>query len=168
MSEALQPIFAIEKIYLKDLSVEVPNAPEVFAERTAPEVGVEINSEAREVQQGMFEVALKVTLTAKIGDKVMFLVEAAQAGLFQIRNVPPQDMGPLLGIACPNTLFPYVRETISTVTSRAGFPPVVLAPVQYVDDVYLVNVRLQRVANASETPRQITLKLHLKQLLISL
>ena len=93
MSEALQPIFAIEKIYLKDLSVEVPNAPEVFAERTAPEVGVEINSEAREVQQGMFEVVLKVTLTAKTGDKVMFLVEAAQAGLFQIRNVPPQDMG---------------------------------------------------------------------------
>ena len=145
MSEALQPIFAIEKIYLKDLSVEVPNAPEVFAERTAPEVGVEINSEAREVQQGMFEVALKVTLTAKIGDKVMFLVEAAQAGLFQIRNVPPQDMGPLLGIACPNTLFPSVRETISTVTSRAGFPPVVLAPMSF-ETIYQQQVEQQMLA----------------------
>ena len=145
MSEALQPIFAIEKIYLKDLSVEVPNAPEVFAERTAPEVGVEINSEAREVQQGMFEVALKVTLTAKIGDKVMFLVEAAQAGLFQIRNVPPQDMGPLLGIACPNTLVPYVRETISTVTSRAGFPPVVLAPMSF-ETIYQQQVEQQMLA----------------------
>ncbi len=145
MSEALQPIFAIEKIYLKDLSVEVPNAPEVFAERTAPEVGVEINSEAREVQQGMFEVALKVTLTAKTGDKVMFLVEAAQAGLFQIRNVPPQDMGPLLGIACPNTLFPYVRETISTVTSRAGFPPVVLAPMSF-ETIYQQQVEQQMLA----------------------
>ena len=145
MSEALQPIFAIEKIYLKDLSVEVPNAPEVFAERTAPEVGVEINSEAREVQQGMFEVVLKVTLTAKTGDKVMFLVEAAQAGLFQIRNVPPQDMGPLLGIACPNTLFPYVRETISTVTSRAGFPPVVLAPMSF-ETIYQQQLEQQMLA----------------------
>ena len=149
MSEALQPIFAIEKIYLKDLSVEVPNAPEVFAERTAPEVGVEINSEAREVQQGMFEVALKVTLTAKIGDKVMFLVEAAQAGLFQIRNVPPQDMGPLLGIACPNTLFPYARETISTVTSRAGFPPVVLAPMSF-EGIY--QQQMERQMQAEQAP----------------
>jgi preprotein translocase subunit SecB len=135
MSEApqpnLQPTFAIEKIYLKDLSVEVPNAPEIFTEREAPTVDVDINSNAREVQTGIFEVVLKVTITAKTKDKSMFLVEVAQAGLFQIRNVPPQDMGPLLGVACPNTLFPYVRETISTVTARAGFPPVVLAPMSF-------------------------------------
>jgi preprotein translocase subunit SecB len=131
MSEALQPTFAIEKIYLKDLSVEVPNAPEIFSEREVPTVDLDINSATREVQPGVFEVVLKVTITAKAKDKVMFLVEAAQAGLFQIRNVPPQDMGPLLGIACPNTLFPYARETISTVTSRAGFPPVVLAPMSF-------------------------------------
>lgn len=131
MSESLQPVFAIEKIYLKDLSVEAPNAPEIFSEREAPTVDVDINSQAREVQAGMFEVVLKVTITAKINEKAMFLVETAQAGLFQIRNVPPQDMGPLLGIACPNTLFPYARETISTVTARAGFPPVVLAPMSF-------------------------------------
>ena len=122
MSEALQPVFAIEKIYLKDLSVEAPNTPEIFSEREAPTVEVDIHSEAREVQPGLFEVVLKVTITAKAKEKAMFLVEAAQAGIFQIRNVPPQDMGPLLGIACPNALFPYARETISTVTSRAGFP----------------------------------------------
>ncbi len=131
MSEAPQPTFAIEKIYLRDLSVEVPNAPEVFLEREAPVVEVNVQSNARAVQDGMYEVVLTLTITAKIKGKVLFLVEAAQAGLFQIRNVPQQDMGPLLGIACPNTLFPYVRETVSTVTARAGFPPVVLAPMTF-------------------------------------
>lgn len=131
MSESPQPTFAIEKIYLRDLSVEVPNAPEVFLEREAPTVDVNVGSTARSVQDGLFEVVLTVTITAKIKDKTLFLVEAAQAGVFQIRNVPQQDMGPLLGIACPNTLFPYVRETISAVTSRAGFTPVVLAPMSF-------------------------------------
>ncbi|MBI3056291.1 MAG: protein-export chaperone SecB [Betaproteobacteria bacterium] len=131
MSESPQPTFAIEKIYLKDLSVEVPNAPEVFLEREAPTVDVNVGSSARAVQDGLFEVVLTVTITAKIKDKTLFLVEAAQGGVFQIRNVPQQDVGPLLGIACPNTLFPYVRETISAVTSRAGFTPVVLAPMTF-------------------------------------
>lgn len=131
MSESPQPVFAIEKIYLKDLSVEVPNAPEVFLEREAPTVDVNIGSNARSVQEALFEVVVTVTITAKIKDKTLFLVEATQAGVFQIRNVPQQDVGPLLGIACPNTLFPYVRETISAVTSRAGFSPVVLAPMTF-------------------------------------
>ena len=130
-SPSPQPTFAIEKIYLKDLSVEVPNAPEVFLEREAPTVDVNIGSNARAVQDGLYEVVLTVTITAKIKDKTLFLAEAAQAGVFQIRNVPQQDLGPLLGIACPNTLFPYVRETISAVTSRAGFTPVVLAPMSF-------------------------------------
>jgi preprotein translocase subunit SecB len=131
MSEAPVPTFSIEKIYLKDLSVEVPNAPEVFLETDAPVMEVNINSAARTVQDGMYEVVLSVTLTARIKEKTVFLVEVAQAGVFQIRNVPQQDMGPLLGIACPNTLFPYVRETISTVTSRSGFQPVLLAPMSF-------------------------------------
>src|SRR3989304_3206423 len=109
MSESPQPTFAIEKIYLKDLSVEVPNAPEVFLEREGPTVNVNVGSSARAVQDGLFEVVLTVTITAKIQDKTLFLVEAAQGGGVQIRNVPQQDVGPLLGIACPNTLFPYVR-----------------------------------------------------------
>jgi preprotein translocase subunit SecB len=147
MSALPQPTFAIEKIYLKDLSVEVPNAPEIFSEREAPSVEVDMNSQAREVQAGVFEVVLKVTITAKTKDKSMFLVEAAQAGLFQIRNVPPQDMGPLLGVACPNTLFPYVRETISTVTARAGFPPVVLSPMTF-DAIYQQQLAQQAAAGA--------------------
>ena len=112
MSEALQPVFAIEKIYLKDLSVEAPNTPEIFSEREAPTVEVDIHSEAREVQPGLFEVVLKVTITAKAKEKAMFLVEAAQAGLFQIRNVPPQDMGPLLGIAPVDVKAPDVQRRL--------------------------------------------------------
>ena len=131
MSEAPQPTFTIEKIFLKDLSVEAPNAPEVFMEREAPTVDVNIASNAREVQSGLFEVVLTVTITAKIKDKTMLLVEVAQGGLFQIRNVPQQDVGALLGVACPNTLFPYARETVSMVSSRAGFPPIVLSPMSF-------------------------------------
>lgn len=149
MSESPQPVFAIEKIYLKDLSVEVPNAPEVFLEREVPAVDVNIGSNARSVQDGLFEVVVTVTITAKIKDKTMFLVEAAQAGVFQIRNVPQQDMEPLLGIACPNTLFPYVRETISAVTSRAGFTPVVLAPMSF-EGIYQQQVQQMQAQQAQQ------------------
>lgn len=135
MSESPLPTFSIEKVYLKDLSVEVPNAPEIFLETEAPTLEVNINSGARAVQDGMFEVVLTVTITARIREKAIFLVEAAQAGVFQIRNVPEPDMGPLLGIACPNTLFPYARETISMVTARAGFQPVILAPMSF-ENIY--------------------------------
>jgi preprotein translocase subunit SecB len=131
MSEATQPVFAIEKIYVKDLSVEVPNAPEIYLEREAPAVEVNITTNGRQVQPGLFEVALTITLTAKLKEKTVFLVEATEAGLFQIRNVPEQDIAPLLGIACPNTLFPYLREVVSDTTLRAGFTPVVLAPMNF-------------------------------------
>ena len=150
MSESPQPTFAIEKIYLKDLSVEVPNAPEVFLEREAPSMEVNISSNGRAVQDGMFEVVLKVTITARVKEKTIFLVEAAQAGVFQIRNVPQQDMGPLLGIACPNTLFPYVREIISAVTSRAGFQPVVLAPMTF-EGIY--QQQMQQMQQQQQNPK---------------
>jgi preprotein translocase subunit SecB len=146
MSEAPQPTFAIEKVFLKDLSVEVPNAPEVFLERESPSMEVNISSAGREVQSGVYEVVLTVTITARIKEKTVFLVEVAQAGVFQIRNVPPQDMGPLLGIACPNTLFPYARETVSSVTARAGFQPVMLAPMSF-EGIYQ-----QQLARLQEQP----------------
>jgi preprotein translocase subunit SecB len=143
MSEAPQPMFTIEKIYLKDLSVEVPNSPESFLVQQAPVVEVSIRNNSRGVQDGIYEVVLTVTITAKIDDKAVFLVEAAQAGLFQIRNVPQQDIGPLLGIACLNTLFPYVRETVTMVTTRAGFPPVILAPMSF-EGVYQQQMQQQQ------------------------
>src|SRR5580704_16067142 len=99
MSESPQPTFAIEKIYIKDMSVEVPNAPEIFLERDTPTIEVNIATNGKQVQEGIFEVTLTVTLTAKLKEKTVFLVEVAQAGLFQIRNVPQPDVAPLLGIA---------------------------------------------------------------------
>jgi preprotein translocase subunit SecB len=151
MIETPVPTFAIEKIYLKDLSVEVPNAPEVFLETEAPTMEVNINSSGRTVQDGMYEVVLTVTITARIKEKTLFLVEAAQAGVFQIRNVPQQDMGPLLGIACPNTLFPYVRETISTVTARAGFQPVMLAPMSF-ENIYQQQLQQMQAQQGANKP----------------
>ena len=126
-----QPVFSIEKIYVKDLSLEVPGAPQVYQLREQPKIEVQLNTAAKKVADAHFEVTLTVTVTAKKDDTPIFLVEAGQAAIFQIRNIPGSDMEPVLGIACPNILFPYVRETISDAVNRAGFPPVILAPVNF-------------------------------------
>lgn len=126
-----QPVFSIEKIYVKDLSIEVPNAPQVFIERETPNIEVQIQSNGTQVGDGLYEVALKITVSAKNGETSFFLVEVVKCGLFQIRNVPEQDLEPVLAVACPNILFPYARETISDAVNRAGFPPVILAPVNF-------------------------------------
>lgn len=132
MSEAQNgPVFSIEKVYVKDLSLEIPNAPQVFLEREAPSVDIQLHHNSTNVDEGVYQTVLTVTVTAKAKDKTLFLVEAAQAGIFVARNIPPQELDAVLGIACPNILFPYVREVISDVVSRAGFPPVILAPVNY-------------------------------------
>ena len=126
-----QPVFSIDKIYVKDLSLEVPNAPQVFMSNEAPQLEVQLSQAVQSVDGALFEVTLNVTVTAKAGDKTAFLVEVAQAGIFQIRNVPQADLDPILGMVCPNVLFPYARETISDTINRAGFPPVLLAPVNF-------------------------------------
>ena len=131
MSEQQAPVFSIEKVYVKDISLEIPHAPKIFLEREAPEIEVQLHSEGSSIEEGMFHVLLTVTVTAKIGEKTLFLVEAGQGGIFQIRNVPEQDMEPILSIACPNILFPYAREAVSDLVTRAGFPPVLLAPVNF-------------------------------------
>lgn len=128
MSEPQQPTFVIEKIYLKDASLEIPHAPQIYLEPDSPQVEINVHNQAAILgeDQGLFEVVLTVTVTAKTGDKTVFLVEVAQAGIFQIRHVPPQDLDPILGITCPGVLLPYAREAVSTMVLRAGFPPVVL------------------------------------------
>jgi preprotein translocase subunit SecB len=123
MSEP-QPIFGIEKIFLKDLSLEIPGAPQIFAEQEAPKIDINLHNETREIDSGLYEVVLTATVTAKVkDDKTAFLVEVAQAGIFQIRNVPGPDLEPLLGITCANILFPYLRESVCSVVVRGGFPP---------------------------------------------
>ena len=129
--QAQQPIFSIEKLYVKDLSLEIPNAPQIFLEREAPQVDIQLHHSASTVEDGLYESVLTVTVTAKIGEKTVFLVEAGQAGIFTIRNVPQADIEPVLGITCPSILFPYAREVISDAVMRAGFPPVLLNPVNF-------------------------------------
>jgi preprotein translocase subunit SecB len=150
--QAQQPLFGIEKIYLKDMSLELPNAPEVFFEHEAPQVEVNIHNEASGMtQEGLFEVVLTVTVTAKIQDRTVFLVEAAQAGIFQIRNVPQPDLEAVLGTLCPNTLLPYAREAVASIVQRAGFPPVTLQHMNF-DLVYqqrMQQMREQQTASAA-------------------
>lgn len=129
--QELQPVFSIEKIYVKDLSLEIPNAPAIFLEQEQPEIDMQLASEGRQLEDGFFEVSLTVTVTAKLPEKIMFLCEVAQAGIFQIQNIPAEDIDPILGVACPNILFPYARETVSSLVGRAGFPPVLLAPINF-------------------------------------
>jgi preprotein translocase subunit SecB len=133
MSEAQnnQPVFSIEKVYIKDLSLEIPNAPGVFLEREAPTVDIQLHHNSTGVEEGVYQTVLTVTVTAKVKDKTMFLVEASQAGIFVARNIPAAELEAVLAIACPNILFPYVREVISDTVVRAGFPPVILSPVNF-------------------------------------
>lgn len=151
MSDNEQPVFSIEKIYVKDLSLEIPHAPKIFLERTQPQVEVQLRSQGQAVDEGLYEVTVTVTVTATLEERTVFLVEAGQAGIFQIRNLPEAEIQPVLSIACPNILFPYVRETISEIVTRAGFPPVLLAPVNF---EALNQQRLAEQQAAREVPIQ--------------
>lgn len=126
-----QPVFNIEKLFVKDLSVEVPNAPAVFLEREAPQMDVNLSTESRALGDDMYQTGITVTVTAKAGDKTLFLVECTQSGVFRIQNVPQDQLPMVLGIGCPNIVFPYLRETVSDVVIRAGFPPLLLNPVNF-------------------------------------
>ncbi|MEO6024336.1 MAG: protein-export chaperone SecB [Burkholderiales bacterium] len=126
-----QPVFAIEKIYVKDLSLEIPNAPNIFLDRESPAIDLQMHCEANSIGDDVYQASITVTVTAKLKEKVMFLVEACQAGIFRIKNVPADEIKAVLGIGCPNILFPYLRETVSDVVTRAGFPPVMLNPVNF-------------------------------------
>ena len=151
MSEQQEaPSFSIEKLYLKDLSVEVPNAPEVFLEQENPQVEIQLQTNGRNLGSGAYEVVLTVTVTARIGEKTVFLVEVGQAGIFRLRNIPEENLEALLLIACPNILFPYAREAVSDAVVRAGFAPVVLQPVNF-EALYAARLQQEQeqAANAS-------------------
>jgi preprotein translocase subunit SecB len=123
--------FTIEKVYVKDLSLENPGAPQSFMNQTTPEIEIGLRTRGEQIEPDVYECVLTVTLTAKSGDKTLFLVEAAQAGVFTIRGVPPEHLQPVIAINCPTVLFPYVRETLADAVGRAGFPPVHLAPINF-------------------------------------
>ena len=127
-----QPVFSIEKLYVKDLSLEVPHAPQVFLENTDPNVDMRVATESQKLEDEFYEVSVTVTVTAKLADeRVMFLNEVTQSGIFRIANIDDADIQLLLAVACPNILFPYAREAVSSTITRAGFPPVLLAPINF-------------------------------------
>jgi preprotein translocase subunit SecB len=145
MAEEQQPSFQIEKIYVKDVSLEIPGAPQVFLEAQGPQLEIQVRNESARFADGMFEVAVTVTVTAKAGERTLFLAEVAQAGIFSVRNVPQADLEPLLAVACPTILYPYARETISDLITRGGFPPVLLAPVSF-EALYAQRMQQQAAA----------------------
>jgi preprotein translocase subunit SecB len=146
-----QPVFAIEKIYIKDLSLENPGAPRSFLTQESPQIDVSLQTRAESVDSGVYESVLTITVTAKQGDATLFLVEAAQAGLFAIRNIPDADLQPLLGIHCPTILFPYARETIADAITRAGFPPIHLSPINF-EGIYQQQVQQQMQTQQPAAP----------------
>ncbi len=147
MADEQQPVFNIEKLFVKDLSVEVPNAPAIYLEREAPQIDINMSTESHALGEDLYHTGITVTVTAKIGDKTMFLVECCQGGIFRIQNVPQDQLPMVLGIGCPNIVFPYLRETVSDVVIRAGFPPLLLNPVNF-EALYL---QQQQPAAAAQT-----------------
>lgn len=125
------PVFQIQRVYLKDLSLEQPNSPAILLEQEQPSVDIQLGVEATPVVEGVFEVAVTATVQTKIKDKTVFLVEAKQAGIFEIRNVPEDQMGAIIGIACPQIIYPYLRGNVADTVTRAGFPPVHLAEINF-------------------------------------
>jgi preprotein translocase subunit SecB len=138
-----QPAFQIEKIYVKDLSLEIPNAPQVFLQQVQPQLEVQLASDSSAVSEDFYEVTVTATVTARAGERTLFLAEAVQAGIFSARNFAKDQLDPLLGIACPTILYPYLRETISDVIGRGGFPAVMLSPVSF-EAIYMQRLQQQQ------------------------
>ena len=125
------PVFNIQRVYLKECSLEQPNSPGILLESEQPSVDIQLGVEAGTPAEGVFEVCVTATVTTKIKDKTVFLVEAKQAGIFEIRNLPQEQMNPVLGIACPQIVYPYLRGNVADIVTRAGFPPVHLAEINF-------------------------------------
>ena len=125
------PVFQIQRLYLKDLSLEQPNSPKILGEAIQPEVDINLAVSAEPVVEGIFEVCVTATVTARAGERTVFLIEAKQAGIFELRNIPADQMQVILGVACPTMVYPYLRAIVSDVCTRAGFPPVLLTEVNF-------------------------------------
>lgn len=143
-----QPLFNIEKIYIKDLSVEVPNAPAIFLEREAPQMEMQINTQSSGVENDIYQTILTLNISAKIKDKTAFAVEIQQAGIFRIQNLPKEALEAALAIGCPNIIFPYAREAVSSAVLNAGFPPLMLQPVNF----ELLYMQQQQAKAAGQQP----------------
>jgi preprotein translocase subunit SecB len=152
------PVFQIQRMYLKDLSLEQPNSPQILLEKSQPQVDINLGMGATPVADGVYEVTVTATVTTKVKDKTLFLVEAKQAGIFEIRNIPEDQLQPIIGIACPGIVYPYLRAIVSDLCTRAGFPPVLLTEVNF---QAMFEAQQQQLAaqqgNGSEEPSRIVL-----------
>lgn len=126
-----EPVFLLQRIYLKDLSLEQPNSPQILVEQAQPQVDINLAMTAEPVADGVFEICVTATVTTKVQDKALFLIEAKQAGIFEIRNIPDDQMGPIVGVVCPQMVYPYLRAIVSDICTRAGFPPILLTEVNF-------------------------------------
>ena len=142
------PVFQIQRVYLKECSLEQPNSPSILLVQEQPEVDIQLGVDAAPVADGIYEVTVTATVHTKIGDKTVFLVEAKQAGIFELRNLSADQMGPIMGITCPAIVYPYLRSNVSDIVSRGGFPPVHLAEINF-QAMYE-----QQQAEAAKTPLQ--------------
>ena len=142
------PVFQIQRVYLKECSLEQPNSPSILLVQEQPEVDIQLGVDATPVADGIYEVTVTATVHTKIGDKTVFLVEAKQAGIFELRNLSAEQMGPIMGITCPQIVYPYLRGNVADLVSRAGFPPVHLAEINF-QAMYE-----QQQAEAAKTPLQ--------------
>jgi preprotein translocase subunit SecB len=131
MSDQNQPVFNIQRVYLRDLSLEIPHAPHIFLEQTPPQVEVQLDVSAQQIVEGVYEATVTATITTKAADKVAFLVEAKQSGIFELRGVPDEQMELILNIVCPNIIYPYLRGNVADVVQRAGFPPIHLQEINF-------------------------------------
>jgi preprotein translocase subunit SecB len=131
MADDATPVFQIQRMYLKDLSLEQPNSPQILLEQAQPQVDINLQMGGSNIADGIFEVTVTATVTAKVKDKTLFLVEAKQAGIFEIRNVPEEQKQGILSIVCPQMIYPYLRAIVSDVCTRAGFPPILLTEVNF-------------------------------------
>ena len=131
MTESAAPIFNILRVYLKDASLEQPNSPAILNSAEQPTVDIQLGVGVQTLTEGQVEVTVQATVTSRLGQQTLFLVEAKQAGLFQAENIPEDQMGPLMGIACPQIVYPYLRGNVADLIQRAGFPPVHLTEVNF-------------------------------------
>jgi preprotein translocase subunit SecB len=131
MADDANPVFQIQRMYLKDLSLEQPNSPQILLEQAQPHVDINLAMGAEQVVEGIYDVTVTATVTTKVSDKVLFLVEAKQAGIFEIRNVPQDQLQGIVGVVCPQMIYPYLRAIVSDVCTRAGFPPIMLTEVNF-------------------------------------
>ncbi|WP_284620668.1 protein-export chaperone SecB [Aquabacterium humicola] len=132
MSEtADSPVFSIQRMYVKDMALEQPHAPQILLESAQPKVDVNLGLSAEGINDGFFEVCVIATVETKVDERTLFRIQAKQAGIFEIRNFPEEQLEAVVGIACPQIIFPYLRSTVSDICTRGGYPPVTLAEVNF-------------------------------------